>query len=89
MTTIVNKTHGPLRVSLPRGKTLHLGPGQTGQIANQDLEHLAVKRLIDAGKIEVQDLGSSKASAWTQERAPHESTRGRKSRDTSQFKGER
>ncbi len=89
MATIVNKTHGPLRVALPRGKTLHLGPGQTGQIANQDLEHTAVKRLIDAGKIEAQESGSSKGSVRTQEQAPHESTQGRKSRDTSQFKGER
>jgi hypothetical protein len=89
VTTIVNKTHGPIRVSLPRGKTLYLGPGQTGQIANQDLEHPAVKRLIDTEKIEAQDSGSSNGSVRTQEQARHESTHGRKSRDTSQFKGER
>ena len=89
MTTLLNKTHGALRVSLPRGKTLHLGPGQTGQIANQDLKHPAVKCLIDAGKIEAQDSAASKTSVRTQERAPHESTHGRRPRDTSQFKGER
>ena len=89
MTTLLNKTHGPLRVSLSRGKTLHLGPGQTGQIANQDLKHPAVKYLIDAGKIEAQDSAASQASDRTQERSPHESTHGRRSRDKSQFKGER
>jgi hypothetical protein len=89
VTTILNKTHEPLRVPLPRGKTLHLGPGQTGQIAHQDLEHGPVKRLIKEGKIEVQDTGTSNGSRDAQERAPHESTRGRQSHGTSQFKGER
>jgi hypothetical protein len=90
VTTILNKTHEPLRVSLPRGKKLHLGPGQTGQIAHQDLEHGAVKRLINEGKREVQDTGASQGAQQAQERAPHESTHGRQSsRASSQFKGER
>ena len=29
MKTITNKTHRPLSVPLPRGKTLFLGPGKT------------------------------------------------------------
>jgi len=34
MTTISNKTQRPVSVRA-RGKTLHLGPGKTGQIAGK------------------------------------------------------
>ena len=53
MTTVSNKTHRPLSVPLPRGKTLHLGPGKTGQISSKDIEHPPLKKLADAGEIEI------------------------------------
>jgi len=53
MKTITNKTHRPLSVPLPRGKTLFLGPGKTGQIASEAVEHAPLKKMIDAGEIEV------------------------------------
>jgi hypothetical protein len=53
MKTITNKTHRPLSVPLPRGKTLFLGPGKTGQIASDAVEHAPLKKMIDAGEIEV------------------------------------
>ena len=53
MKTIMNKTQKPLSIPLPRGKTLHLGPGKTGQIASPASDHPPVKKLIDAGEIEV------------------------------------
>ncbi len=53
MTTISNKTQRPLSVPLPRGKTLYLGPGKTGQIASGAAEHPALKKLIEAGEIEI------------------------------------
>jgi hypothetical protein len=51
--TISNKTHRPLSVPLPRGKTLHLGPGRTGQIASEAAEHPPLKKLVEAGEIEI------------------------------------
>ena len=55
MPTISNKTHLPLRVPLPGGKTLHLGPGKTGQISPKAIEHSGLKKLVEAGKIEITD----------------------------------
>ena len=57
MTTITNKTQKPLRVPLPRGKVLHLGPGKTGQIAQNAIEHPPLKALIDAASVEIVDQG--------------------------------
>jgi hypothetical protein len=55
MSTIVNKTRQPIKVPLPRGKALHLGPGGEGQVHYSALDRPAVKKLIVAGKIEVLD----------------------------------
>jgi hypothetical protein len=57
MKTIVNKSGMPLRVPLPGGKILHLGPGKSGQIADGAAEHAALRKLIDAGTIELQGDG--------------------------------
>ena len=38
MRTIVNKTNRPLKIHLPQGRVLHLGPRKEGQIAPQALE---------------------------------------------------
>jgi hypothetical protein len=54
---IENKTRKPLSVPLPRGKTLHLGPGKTGQISSEAADHPQLKKLIDAGEIELFDDG--------------------------------
>src|SRR5207247_9232657 len=53
MAAVTNKTGKPLSIPLPRGKTLHLGPRRSGQISSHDLEHPALKRLVDAGAIEI------------------------------------
>jgi hypothetical protein len=53
MRVIRNTTRLPVKVPLPAGKVLHLGPAKTGQIADQALEHAAVRRLIDDGAIEL------------------------------------
>jgi hypothetical protein len=55
MKTITNKTTRPLIVPLPRGKKLHLGPRKTGQITTEAAEHAALKKLVDAGEIELAD----------------------------------
>lgn len=53
MTTISNKTQRPLRVPLPSGKVLHLGPGKTGQISSNAVERPQLKALLDSGAIEI------------------------------------
>jgi len=53
MTAVRNKTQRPLSVPLPGGKTLHLGPGKTGQVSAKAVEHPGLKKLVDAGEIEV------------------------------------
>lgn len=62
MKTIVNKTPLPLRVPLPGGKVLHLGPSKSGQVADGAVEHSGLKKLVDAGKIEVQGEGQGGAT---------------------------
>lgn len=61
MKTVSNKTQRPLSVPLPRGKTLHLGPGRTGQIASNACDHPQLKKLVDAGQIEILDEHSESA----------------------------
>ena len=55
MKTIKNKTNRPLRVPLPRGKTVHLGPAKSGQIATEAAEHPGLKKLVESGEIEIVD----------------------------------
>ncbi len=60
MPTIRNKTPDPLRVPLPGGKTLHLGPAQTGQISPKAVDHPGLTKLVDAGKLEITDASQSR-----------------------------
>lgn len=53
MAAVSNKTQKPLSVPLPGGKTLHLGPGRTGQISAKAVENPQLKKLVEAGLIEV------------------------------------
>ena len=68
MKTIVNKTRRPLRVKLSQGRVLHLGPAKEGRIGVQDAARETVKRLVEAGEIEVFDdasAGGSRGSTGT------------------------
>ena len=53
MPIVSNKTQKPLSVPLPGGKTLHLGPGKTGQVSARAVEETRFKKLVEAGEIEV------------------------------------
>ena len=53
MKTVSNKTQQPVRVPLPRGKTLRLGPGKVGEIAANAVDHPALQKLVAAGTIEI------------------------------------
>jgi hypothetical protein len=57
MRSITNKTNKPLAVPLPRGKVLRLGPRKTGQISSDDLDHPPLKKLAEAGEIEIHAEG--------------------------------
>ena len=61
MKTIRNKTTRPMKVALPGGKTLHLGPQKTGQIADAALERPGVQKLVKAGDLEIVGEGSGAA----------------------------
>lgn len=76
MKIISNKTQRPLRIPLRGGKTLHLGPLKSGQISGQEAETPAVRRLVDAGEIEISGDGTQQKPAETGAGAPHESTHG-------------
>lgn len=53
MTAVTNKTRRPLSVPLPGGKTLHLGPGKTGQISAKAGDDPRLKKMVEAGEIEI------------------------------------
>jgi hypothetical protein len=76
MKTVTNKTRAPIRIPLPRGKSLHLGPMRTGQIRDQDAEHPALKKLVEAGDVEIFDGGQQASAATSGGAAPHEMTHG-------------
>jgi hypothetical protein len=53
MPTLLNKTRRALAIPLPGGKKLRLGPFQSGQVKPKALEHPPLKKLIEAGDIEL------------------------------------
>lgn len=63
MKTITNKSHKPLKVPLPGGKFLHLGPLKSGQIADGAADSPGLQRLIDAGEIELLADGAEPSGA--------------------------
>lgn len=76
MKTVVNKTPTPIRLSLPGGKALHLGPRKSGQIRDEAVEHPAVKKMVADGKIEIVESDERQGSAAGEATAPHEATHG-------------
>jgi hypothetical protein len=76
MKTVINKTHLPVKVPLPRGKALHLGPKKTGQIRDEDATHVGVQKLVEAGEIEVVDGGQREVGVAGGTTPPHEATHG-------------
>jgi hypothetical protein len=52
MKEIVNKTARPVRIPLPGGKFLHLGPAKSGQVSDQATHLPSFQRLLSEGTIE-------------------------------------
>ncbi len=53
MATITNKTRKPLSIPLPGGKKLRLGPLKSGEISPKAVDHPPLKKLIEAGEVEI------------------------------------
>ena len=60
---IKNTTKRPLKVSLPEGKKLFLGPGAKGNVSNKALEHPPLMKLIENGDVEVLGRENGKGSS--------------------------
>ncbi len=86
---ISNKTKRPLKISLPGGKLLRLGPGRIGQIAPQAAEHAAVKKLLDAGEIEIVNGGKSQGGSIQSGKSNGASTQGLGSAGGTRHTGDR
>ena len=53
-----------MSVPLPRGKVLHLGPGKSGTIASNAVEHPGLQKLVAGGEIEITGEGSAPAGGF-------------------------
>lgn len=53
MKEVLNKSNTPIRIPLPGGKKLFVGPGKIAQITDKAAESAAVQRLVEAGSIEI------------------------------------
>ncbi len=89
MKTVKNKSREPLRVPLPRGKVLFLGPLRTGKISHNDLDHEPLKKLVEAGKLEIQEDGRPGFRPHGDTGGPHEETHGHHPESGPQIKGDR
>ena len=89
MKTIRNKTHAPIRVPLPRGKVLHLGPAQEGQVAHTDIDHEPLQRLVDDDTLEIVDDLTVAAVTHEHSKGPHAETHGHHPPTGSSVRGDR
>jgi acylphosphatase len=53
MKEILNKTGRPLRIALPRGKVLRVGPRMVAQVADSAVELKSILKLVEDGSIEI------------------------------------
>ena len=65
MKEIRNKSSRPLRIPLPRGKSVHVGPSNVARISDSAAEHPAVQKLVAEGLIEI--LGDGEGVAGTRD----------------------
>ena len=89
MKIVSNKTNRPIKIALPRGKFLHLGPLKTGQIADNAAERPAIKKLLESGEIEILDEGEHSREGTDSGGAPHEARRGHPQNTSLRSKGDR
>ncbi len=87
MKTILNRTQKPLRVHLHGNKVLHLGPGHSGQIGDDSAEEPSVRKLVEAGEIEV--LGAESEHVSAPGTGPARESRGHAPENRAVVKGNR
>ena len=89
MKNVENKTHRPIKVPLPGGKFLHLGPGKTGQIADGAVDRPAIKKMVEAGEIEILAEEGGHAAGGGEGSAVHAATHGHVPNTMMRPKGDR
>ena len=89
MKTVINKTRTPIKIPLPRGKALHLGPGKTGQIRDDAVKHAALEKLVEAGEIQIVEGQERDRIDTAGAVGPHEVSRGRGKSSFRQKTGDR
>jgi hypothetical protein len=89
MRSIVNKTPKALRVPLPGGRSLFLGPGARGQVPAGALERPAFRKLLDAGDIELLADDQRAFGEAEQPARPHRGSRGHPADRSHGHKGDR
>ncbi len=67
---ITNKTKKPIKIPLPDGKRLFLGPGRTGQINTKAAEHQPLLALVEAGDLELDDAKNKQGSGPSSGQGP-------------------
>ena len=87
--TVRNKTNRPIRVPLPGGKVLHLGPAKEAQIADNAAEHASLLKLVKAGSIEVLGEGERTEGMSSAPGSTPEQTHGRNRSTQLRHRGDR
>lgn len=88
MKEIRNKTPRPVRVPLPGGKVLHLGPAMVAQIGDNAVDHEGLQELVKDGTIEI--LGEGERTRGLGDAGPaQEETHGRAKSPFRRGHGER
>jgi hypothetical protein len=89
MKTVINRSRTPIKIHLPGGKTLHLGPGRTGQVSDAASERPSFQKLVKAGEIEIVGEGEAGASGTEQTPNVQESKHGHQPTTVVMPKGNR
>lgn len=76
MKTVRNVSKRPIAVPLPRGKKLHLAPGQSGPIAAEAVEHPPLVALLEAGDLEMGEEQSKSSGSHASGGRVHDATHG-------------
>ena len=89
MKEIRNLTSTPLKIHLPGDKILHLGPKNTGRIANEAVDHSCVRKLLEAKQIEIVGEGAGGDGSGGSGSAAPEHTHGNHPRTVVRPRGDR
>ena len=89
MKEIVNKTQRPVRVPLPGGKFLALGPAKSGQVSDQAVQAPSFLKLVKSGTIELVGDGNRSVDASQTPATPGTSKQGHKQTTVVMPKGNR